>query len=263
MRKLSDTPNIGGSNSAYPDGVIIDNAGAIVGTALTEILYGDLMQVVHKLKRLAGITENNLPDNETNGFQILTALISQGLPTWKATSGNVDFSKSKWVSYNNGLYYHKTTASTDTTPNLDTANWAVICYWSGSKIIFSDEQRLLDIETSISDIEAAIAPLIVNVNATELPLDANFSYFEFTPKYRKKGNVVMITGSFRRNSGVSNNILSIPSEIQPTDEFAFVAIPKAIDLYPLISVRHSIYSLRSAFIINGVDYDFALTYLLG
>jgi len=150
MRKLSDTPNIGGSNSTYPDGVIIDNAGAVVGTALTEILYGDLVQSIHKLRRLAGISENNLPDNEDNGFQIVKAMMQQGLPTWYPASSKIDFGSVKYVKYGSAIFYHITNVSTNTNPSLDTANWFRVYYWNGTKIVYSDEARIAGIENALS-----------------------------------------------------------------------------------------------------------------
>ena len=151
MRTLQSVPNIGGPTTAYPNGVIIDQTGETGGTGVTEILYGDLIQTVHKLKRLAAITENNLPDNETNGFQVLTALLANCLPTWQAPAANADFSKTKWVSYANGVYYHKTAVNTTNNPSVDGTNWALVFYWNGTKIVFSDENRLAGIEAGLAN----------------------------------------------------------------------------------------------------------------
>lgn len=138
MRNLSVVPNIGGSSSSYPDGVIIDNASGVTGTALTEMLYGDTIQTVHKLKRLSGITPNGLPDNETNGFQLLRALLEQSIPKWQPPSSNVVFENIQFVTYNNGLYFHKTAVNTTNNPAADTINWAQILYWNGTRIVFAD-----------------------------------------------------------------------------------------------------------------------------
>lgn len=75
MRKFLDVPNVDNSNPpAYPDGRIKDNTGSGDGTPVNEQVYGDIYQTFLKAKRLYAITENGMPDNETNGFQIIDAL---------------------------------------------------------------------------------------------------------------------------------------------------------------------------------------------
>ncbi len=75
MRKLSTNPNVDNSDlTNYPDGRINNNDGSDNGTPVNERVYGDLHQTIAKLMRLYGIEANNLPDNETNGFQIVEAL---------------------------------------------------------------------------------------------------------------------------------------------------------------------------------------------
>jgi hypothetical protein len=75
MRKFSNNSNVDNSDlSNYPDARIKDNTGALDGTPVNERVYGDVIQFFLKLKRLAGITANDLPDNETNGFQTIQSL---------------------------------------------------------------------------------------------------------------------------------------------------------------------------------------------
>lgn len=75
MRILSSNPNVDNSDLAnYPNGRIKNNDGSGNGTAVNERVYGDIHQTVSKLMRLYNITPNDLPDNETNGFQIIDAL---------------------------------------------------------------------------------------------------------------------------------------------------------------------------------------------
>jgi hypothetical protein len=77
MRALNSNPNVDNSDLAnYPPGRIKDNDGSGNGTAVNERVYGDLHQTIAKLMRLYGIIPNDLPDNETNGFQIVDALIA-------------------------------------------------------------------------------------------------------------------------------------------------------------------------------------------
>lgn len=77
MRKLIDTPNIEAATTDYPKGRVKDRSGAIPGTTLTELGIGDLIQLFQKLVIDASITENDLPDNVTNGYQLLEALLDK------------------------------------------------------------------------------------------------------------------------------------------------------------------------------------------
>lgn len=75
MRRLLNNQNIDNSDpSNYPDGRIKNDTGTGDGTPINENVYGDLHQTVSKITRLYGITPNALPDNETNGFQILDGI---------------------------------------------------------------------------------------------------------------------------------------------------------------------------------------------
>lgn len=60
----------------YPNGRLKNNTGSGNGTPINEEVYGDIHETLAKLMRLYGISYNNLPDNETNGYQIVEALIS-------------------------------------------------------------------------------------------------------------------------------------------------------------------------------------------
>lgn len=79
MRKLVDVPNTDTPTTDYPKGRIrnknISNVPPIVGTPIIEELYGDIVQFFQRLLVLSGITENQLPDNVTNGYQTVEALL--------------------------------------------------------------------------------------------------------------------------------------------------------------------------------------------
>lgn len=75
MRALKDNPNIDNSDLAnYPDGRVKDNTGSGNGTAVNERTKGDWHQAIAKLMRDYDILPNGLPDNVTNGYQIVDAL---------------------------------------------------------------------------------------------------------------------------------------------------------------------------------------------
>lgn len=68
MRNLSAQPGIG-TDPAYLNGYLVDTQ-TIIGEGINQ----DLVQFFQKLAALASITPNNSPDNETNGYQLITAL---------------------------------------------------------------------------------------------------------------------------------------------------------------------------------------------
>lgn len=79
MRNKALSVNIDNSNlPVYPNGRIKDNTGPNDGTPVNEFIYGDIHENKDKLLRLAGITHNNLPDNELNGYQLIEALRDLG-----------------------------------------------------------------------------------------------------------------------------------------------------------------------------------------
>jgi len=80
MRNKGLLTNIDNSDLVnYPAGRIKNNTGSGNGTPVNEIVYGDIHEAKDKLMRRYGIDYNNLPDNETNGYQYIDALMA--LPT--------------------------------------------------------------------------------------------------------------------------------------------------------------------------------------
>jgi hypothetical protein len=73
-RNLTSIPDIQAPDADYPVGRIQNEDAPIVGTPIIEELYGDIVQFFHKLMRIAGLTHNGLPENETQGFQFISAL---------------------------------------------------------------------------------------------------------------------------------------------------------------------------------------------
>lgn len=74
-RSKLNSGNIDNSSPAvYLQGRVKDNAGAGDGTPVNEFVYGDLHQTLAKLMALYNISYNGLPDNETNGYQLVEAL---------------------------------------------------------------------------------------------------------------------------------------------------------------------------------------------
>lgn len=74
MRSLKTNPNVDNSNPTdYPDARVKNNSGTGDGTPVNERVYGDIHQAVAKAMRMYAILPNELPDNETNGYQLLEA----------------------------------------------------------------------------------------------------------------------------------------------------------------------------------------------
>lgn len=75
MRILNSNPNVDQSDLFnFPDGRIKDNDGSGTGTGINERTNGDIHQTISRLMRKYGIVPNNMPDNVTNGFQIVDAI---------------------------------------------------------------------------------------------------------------------------------------------------------------------------------------------
>lgn len=74
-RDKSKLQNINLSDpSNYLNGRIKDNTGSGNGTPVNERVYGDFHQTMAKLMSLAGLVYNDLPDNETNGYQLVESI---------------------------------------------------------------------------------------------------------------------------------------------------------------------------------------------
>lgn len=74
-RDKATLSNIDLSNiSVYLNGRIKDSSGSGDGTPVNERVYGDFHQTFAKLMSLGGLVYNNLPDNETNGYQLIEAI---------------------------------------------------------------------------------------------------------------------------------------------------------------------------------------------
>jgi len=75
--------------SNYLNGRIKDNTGSGDGTPVNERVYGDFHQLFAKLMNLSGLSFNNLPENETNGYQFIDSLRSL------ATKNDLNYELSK------------------------------------------------------------------------------------------------------------------------------------------------------------------------
>lgn len=73
MRDLKNIPNISPVSSDYPHGAIKNTSGADVGTPIIAEVYGDIVQNAWRAMDVAGVSANGIPDNMSNGFQLLRA----------------------------------------------------------------------------------------------------------------------------------------------------------------------------------------------
>lgn len=87
-RRLRDKPNVVAPDVDYPNGRIRDKAGATPGTPVSELVYGDFHQFFEELMKASGVSFNGLPDNDTNGYQLMEAFRSLvGLQPWNELKG--------------------------------------------------------------------------------------------------------------------------------------------------------------------------------
>ena len=75
MRIFINNPNVDNTDpDNYPGGRVKDDQGSNNGTPVDQRVYDDFHQMRMKLARRYGIIENDLPDNETNGYQFIDGL---------------------------------------------------------------------------------------------------------------------------------------------------------------------------------------------
>lgn len=86
MRWLANQENVDGPDSEYIYGRIRDRSATIEGTPVDEALYGDIHQYIARMMQLSGITPNELPDNDYNGFQIFEAYKIAMYESWQTPS---------------------------------------------------------------------------------------------------------------------------------------------------------------------------------
>jgi hypothetical protein len=73
---IENLPNITPSGTGYPNGALRDKTISVPGTAVNKLSFDDIFQTFAKFLRLSNTTASNTPDNETNGFQYVTAMTS-------------------------------------------------------------------------------------------------------------------------------------------------------------------------------------------
>jgi hypothetical protein len=75
MRILSNISNVEAPDSDYPKGRIRNKnlISGESGTPVVEEVYGDIIQFFQRIAELVEVTENDLPDNVTNGHQLIEA----------------------------------------------------------------------------------------------------------------------------------------------------------------------------------------------
>lgn len=73
--KLENKVNTDAPSTAYPFGNIKDNTGSNNGTPVDKNVYADFHQFFAKMMDESGIAYNDLPDNNTDGFQYWLSLV--------------------------------------------------------------------------------------------------------------------------------------------------------------------------------------------
>lgn len=72
--KLTSKANTSPATTQDPYGTIKDKTSTVAGTPLNKAVHNDMHIFFERLKDIAGITDNGLLDNATNGFQTYEAL---------------------------------------------------------------------------------------------------------------------------------------------------------------------------------------------
>lgn len=77
MIKLLSKPGVDPADADYPFGKPRDDDGSGNGLPANTLTHGDMHQFFEKLMNAAGVVANDLPDNQTNGFQLFVALLQK------------------------------------------------------------------------------------------------------------------------------------------------------------------------------------------
>jgi hypothetical protein len=104
MRILSNISNTDAISGTYPNGRIRNkntvSSPPVVGTPIVEEIYGDIVLYFQKLVSFVGITFNDLPDNETNGYQTLNSIFKLAHKVSKRYSRTISLNNENAYSVN-------------------------------------------------------------------------------------------------------------------------------------------------------------------
>lgn len=75
MILLENKANSVAPGGDYDYGRMQDRASGVQGSEMNTEFHGDASQFFERIMALSGITANGLPDNNTNGFQLVDAII--------------------------------------------------------------------------------------------------------------------------------------------------------------------------------------------
>ena len=93
MIKLENKKNVTAPDANFPFGNIKDDSGLGDGTPVDLEVYADFHQFFAKLFNLSGLTSNNLPESETNGFQYIEALKKHSKKQYNINANGGGFNK--------------------------------------------------------------------------------------------------------------------------------------------------------------------------
>lgn len=104
MKKLINLPNVNGATAEFPYGDVKDNTGSNNGTPLNRESMSDIFQFFAKLADEAGIVQNDILDNEYDGFQLFEALQTViGIKTTIISIGAWDMDATASINVAHGL----------------------------------------------------------------------------------------------------------------------------------------------------------------
>ncbi len=76
MEQIKNLPNTEAPSVDYPNGSIKDDTGLLDGTPVNRLVFSDMFQFFGKMFDESFLIPNDLPDNETNGYQLYQAFFA-------------------------------------------------------------------------------------------------------------------------------------------------------------------------------------------
>ena len=171
-RQLSATPNIDTPDAQYPAGKIRDEAPPIDGTPVQESLYGDITQFFHKLMRLAGLAYNNVAENETAGFQFVTALTTyvRALASTTTAKGTIETATDAEVQAGTDVSRAVTPAGLES-KTATTTRRGITYLASNAEVLAGTDTTKIVTPINLSSVNAALLTKIVIIPAWDMDTD--------------------------------------------------------------------------------------------
>lgn len=248
--KLTSKANTSPATTQDPYGTIKDKTSTVAGTPLNKAVHNDMHIFFERLKDIAGITDNGLLDNATNGFQtyeafskaIAVPLFYQLCQQAGVSMTHSTISPNVMIVFGYGLYNDSGTLKSI---KIDSSTYTeVLVYYQGEMFLLSQTNRTIGGVVTYTNNNGirVINNLPSSINIIQLPSNHTFtktlgwsdieevgswyvgnpttSHYSINLKFYVKNGVCQVVGSISyQDSGTGAtgidivfNIINIPRQ---------------------------------------------------